>query len=63
MRDEAPDPRHLVGKRDRNNLERSPGEKLYEPGILLRLLACTPQNGTGSNDQDATQIAVALREP
>ncbi len=43
-----------------NDLERSPGEKLCEPGILLRLLARTPQDGTGSNDQDATQVTIAL---
>jgi hypothetical protein len=32
------DPRHLVGQRDRYDLERSPREKLSEPGILIRLV-------------------------
>ena len=56
------DPRHLVGKCDRNDLERSPGEKLREPGILLRLLARTSQDGTCSNDQDATQVTIPCFE-
>ncbi len=54
------DPRHLVGKGDRNNLERSPRQKLCQPGILLWLLARPPQDSTGSNDQDAAQVAIAL---
>src|SRR3974377_2058916 len=52
--------RHLVGKRDRNNLERSSAEKLCEPGILLRLLSRQFQYRAGSDHQDASQIAIAL---
>ena len=36
------------------------GEKLCEPGILLRLLARVPQHRTGSDHQNASQIAIAL---
>src|SRR5258706_10170718 len=54
------DPRHLVGQRDRDNLERSPSEKLSEPGILLRLLARTPQDRMGSDNKNAPEILVAL---
>ena len=54
------DPRHLVGQRDRDDLERSPSEKLSEPGILLRLLARTPQDGMGSDNQNAPEVLVAL---
>src|ERR1019366_8935606 len=54
------DPRHLVGKRDRNNLERSPGEKLREPGILLRLSARLLQHRASSDHQNASQVAIAL---
>ena len=54
------DPRHLVGKCNRNNLERSPGEKLCEPRILLRLQARLLQHRAGSDHQNASQVTIAL---
>src|SRR5262245_44295644 len=52
--------RYLVGKRHRDYLEWFAGEKLDEPGILLRPMACVPQHRTGSDHQNASQIAIAL---
>src|SRR5258706_10650031 len=54
------DPRHLVGQGDSDDLERSPSEKLSEPGILLRLLARTPQDRMGSDNKNSPEILVAL---
>ena len=54
------DPCHLVGQRDRDDLERSPSEKLSEPGIFLRLLARTSQDRMGSDNQNTPEILVAL---
>src|SRR5260370_32424346 len=54
------DPGHLVGQRDSDDLERSPSEKLSEPGILLRLLARTPQDRMGSDNKNSPEILVAL---
>src|SRR5262245_66513584 len=52
--------RHLIGKRHRDHLEWFAGEKLGEPGILLRPMACVPQHRTGSDHQNAWHIAIAL---
>src|SRR5262245_62252098 len=52
--------RHLVGKRHRDYLGWFAGEKLGEPGILLRPMACVPQHRAGSDHQNASQIAIAL---
>src|SRR5258705_3379118 len=57
------DPRHLVGQRDRDDLERSPSEKLSEPGILLRLLARTPQDRMGSDNKNTPEVLVTLDLP
>jgi hypothetical protein len=51
---------HLVGKCHRHNLERFAGEKLREPGILLRLLSRELQHRMSSDHQNASQIAIAL---
>src|ERR1700686_1296417 len=49
-----------VGKCHRHNLERFAGEKLREPGILLRLLSRELQHRMGSDHQNASQISIAL---
>ena len=49
-----------IGKCHRHNLERFAGEKLCEPGILLRLQARVLQHRMGSDHQNASQIAIAL---
>src|SRR5271167_4310707 len=54
------DARHLIGKRHRHDLEWFAGEKLREPGILLRLLPRELQHRMGSDHQNASQIAIAL---
>src|SRR5882757_5355197 len=43
-----------------HDLERSPSEKLREPGILLRLLACTPQDRMGSDNKNTPEVLVTL---
>ena len=50
---------HLVCKRDRDNLERSPCEKLDELGILLRVMLGAPQNGVRTDDQSTLAWYVA----
>jgi protein CrcB len=54
------DPRHLVGQRDRDDLEWSPSEKLSEPGIFLRLLARTPQDRMGSDNKNTPEVLITL---
>src|ERR1700686_641005 len=49
-----------VGKCHRHNLERFAGEKLREPGILLRLSSRELQHHMPSDHQNASQIAIAL---
>ena len=51
---------HLVGERNGHDLEWAPRQQLRQPGIFLRVLLGASQDGMGSNDQDATQVAVAL---
>ena len=53
--------RHLVGERHRHDLEGSPRQELREPGILLRRRWRAYRNSrTGSDHQNASQIAIAL---
>ena len=41
----------------RHDLEGRRAQELREPGILLRPMACVPQHRTGSDHQNASQIA------
>jgi len=52
--------RHLVGKCHRHDLEGSSRQEPREPGIFLRVLHGAPQDGMRADDENASQIAVAL---
>src|SRR5215470_2017839 len=52
--------RHLVGKCHRHDLEGSSRQEPREPGIFLRVLLGAPQDGMCADDENASQIAVAL---
>ena len=54
------DARHLVGKRNRHNQGRSPRQKLRCPSRGRRPLACEPQNGRRADDQQPSNVWVAL---
>jgi hypothetical protein len=54
------DARHFIGQRDRDDLERTPRKELCEPWVFFGVLASTPQDSMRTNDQDATQVAIAL---
>jgi hypothetical protein len=54
------DARHFIGQRDRDDLERTPRQELCEPWVFFGVLASTPQDSMRTNDQDATQVAIAL---
>src|SRR5262245_22647955 len=54
------DARHLVGKRDGHDFERSPRQKLRQPRIFLRVLPGPPQHGMCPDHKNTPQIAVAL---
>ena len=50
----------LLGKCDGDDLERSTGQMLSEPGIFFGLLARTPQDRMGSDNKNTPEILVAL---
>jgi hypothetical protein len=52
--------RHLVGKGNGHDLERSPRQQLRQPGIVLRALLGAPQYGMRPDHEKAPQVAVAL---
>jgi hypothetical protein len=41
-------------------LDLRPGQELCEPWVFFGVLASTPQDSMRTNDQDATQVAIAL---
>ena len=51
---------HFVGKRNRDNLERSPCQKLRDPWKFLRVALGPAQDRNRSDHKDASQVAVAL---
>src|SRR4029453_15395569 len=54
------DARHFIGQRNRDDLERTSCQELCEPRIFFGMLAGTPQDRMRTNNQDATQVAIAL---
>jgi hypothetical protein len=54
------DARHLIGQRNRDDLERTSRQELCEPRIFFGMLAGTPQDRMRTNNQDATQVPIAL---
>src|SRR5262245_17368504 len=51
---------HLIGERNGDHLERSPRQKLRQPGIFLRIMLGPSQHGMRSDHKDTPQVAVAL---
>src|SRR6266508_2111059 len=52
--------RHLVGERNCHDLEGSSRQKLREPGIFFGVLLRVAQDRMSANDENASQIAIAL---
>ena len=52
--------RHLIGECHRDDLEGSAGQEAREPEIFLRVLHGATQDGMRADDENTSQIAVAL---
>src|SRR3954463_12553255 len=51
---------HLVGERDRDDLERSPGQHLCDPGKLPWMKLAAAHHRDRADDKQSSQVAVAL---
>jgi hypothetical protein len=52
--------RHFVGECHRHNLKGPPRQELREPEIFPRVLLGTPEHGDRPDDENPSQVAVAL---